>query len=130
MVLPIIVPGGDFESGHRHQGPPASRPSPRLRRVQPVRCEEPQYIRVMWSDEDEQALDAALATEESSHVTTEIVSPSAPGNPGAERRLLVRRWRSLLGPLDQESRQAIHVDSSLPTVGITSAVGVDSSAGL
>ena len=130
MVLPIIVPGGEFESGHWHQGPPASRPSPRLRRIQPARHEEPQHILVMWSDEDEQVLDAAPATEETSHASTEIVSTRAPSSPDTERRLLVRRWRLLLGPHDPESHQATHVESSLPTVGMTIAVGVDSSAGL
>ena len=130
MVLPIIVPGGDFESGHWHQGPPASRPSPRSRRIQPARHEEPQHIWVMWSDEDEQALDATPATEETSQASADIVSTGAPSSPDAERKLLVHRWRSLLGSPDPESRQATPVASSLPTVGITSAVGVDNSAGL
>ena len=130
MVLPIIVPGGEYESGHWHQGSPASRPSPRLRQIQPARHEEPQYILVMWSDEDEQVLDAAPATEETSHASIEIVSTRAPSSPDTERKFLVHRWRSLLGPPDPETSQATYVESALPNGIRTSAVGVDSSAGL
>ena len=84
----------------------------------------------MWSDEDEQALDATPATEETNQASADIVSTGAPSSPDAERKLLVQRWRSLLGPPDPESRQATHVASSLPTAIRTSAVGVDSSANL
>ena len=85
---------------------------------------------VMWSDQDEQALNAARGTEETNQASADIVSTGAPSSPDAERKLLVQRWRSLLGPPDPESRQATHVASSLPTAIRTSAVGVDSSANL
>jgi len=132
MVLPIIVPGGEFECefGHSHQIAPPTRTSRRKLPKQAARHKQPQYIRVMWRDEDEQALEAIPASDAINFATTETVPSSAPISPDAARQLLVHHWRSLLGPPAPAICQSTNVASTLPTAIRASSVADESSANL
>ena len=85
---------------------------------------------VMWSDQDEQALNAAPGTEETSRASTEILPTSAPSSPDAQRKLLVHRWRSLVGSLDPKPCKSAHRASSLLTAIPASSAAIESSANL